>query len=132
MWSYMSSQVLSPVALTLQLRKWRLDLRKLSVFSGVRIRNYWLQCKRGARSVVTANKENRHLQEAQVSPHCTGKRVGKRPNDRLLKLKWMKVKRLLFTVHQTPAKQTALQTVEYATTDSAQNSANSFDVGKCF
>jgi hypothetical protein len=29
--------------------------------------------------MVTANKENLHLQEAQVSLHCTGKRVGKRP-----------------------------------------------------
>jgi len=77
--------------------------------------------------VVKVNKENLHLQVAQVSLHCTGKRVGKRP---VTETKVTKIERLLFIVHQTPAKQVALHTTEHATTDSAQNSANSFDVGE--
>jgi hypothetical protein len=72
--------------------------------------------------VVTANKENLHLQVALVSLHCTRKRAGKRP---VTETNVIKVERHLFTVHQTPAKQATLHT-----TDSAQNSANSFDVGK--
>jgi len=77
--------------------------------------------------VVTAKKETFHLHVAQVSLHCTGKRDSKRP---VTETKVTKVERLLFTVHQTPAKQAALHTIEHATTDGAQNSANSFDVGK--
>jgi hypothetical protein len=42
----------------------------------------------------------------------------------------MKVEGLLFTVHQTPAEQAASQTIEHATTDSAQNFAYLFDVEK--
>jgi ribosomal protein L44E len=50
--------------------------------------------------------------------------------DLLLELKRMKVERGLFTVHQTRAEQAASQTIEHETTDSAQISGNSFDVGK--
>jgi len=42
----------------------------------------------------------------------------------------MKVEGLLFIFHQTPAEQAATQTIEHATTDSVQNFAYLFDVGK--